>query len=134
MRFSALLSVTALFLLAGSASALEPSQIQRCWNLQPSHFSIGAKVEMRVTLDTGGSVTAADVLKYEPDSEEGRAVALSAARAAVSCGPYPGQHGEFYMTFTPDNSASSSVITMPDNADGTDSSLANDIQKIIDGK
>jgi len=130
----ALRSVTAVFLLAIPASALEPSRVQQCWNLQPEHFSIGAKVEMRIKLDTNGSVVAADVLRYEPDTDDGRAVALSAARAAVTCGPYPGESGEFHFTFTPDNSAESSVITLPDNADGTDNSLANEIQQLIDGK
>jgi hypothetical protein len=123
-----------VFLLATPASAIEPSRVQQCWNLQPEHFSIGAKVEMRIKLDANGSVVTADVLRYEPDSEDGRAVAMSAARAAVTCGPYPGESGEFYFTFTPDNSAESSVITLPDNADGTDNSLANEIQQLIDGK
>lgn len=126
--------VALLVLLSAPAAALEPSQIQRCWNLAPEHFSIGAKVEMRVELDGNGSVTSADVIRYEPDTDDGRQVALTAARAAVACGPYVGQSGEFYLTFTPDNSAATSVITMPDNADGTDNSLANEIQNIIDGQ
>lgn len=134
MIAATLRSVTAVLLLASPTLALEPARVQQCWNLQPQHFVIGAKVEMRVELDAKGAVVAADVLRYEPDNDEGRAVALAAARAAVTCGPYAGESGEFFFTFTPDNSAESSVITMPDNADGTDNSLANEIQQLIDGK
>lgn len=123
-----------LAMLSSPAFAIDPSQVQGCWDLQPRDFSIGAKAEMRIVLESDGRVKAVDVLRYEPDTEDGRRVALSAARAVTTCAPYIGQSGEFYMTFTPDNSASSSIITMPDNADGTDDSLANEIQKIIDGQ
>lgn len=116
------------------ALAIDATAVQRCWNLMPQDFSIDAKTEMRVELTSDGRVQAVDVLRYEPDTDDGRRVALSAARAVTACGPYIGQSGEFYMTFTPDNSASSSIITMPDNADGTDNSLANEIQKLIDGQ
>lgn len=129
--------VAASLLLATAtypAFAIDPEAVKSCWNLAPQDFSIGAQTEMRIELESDGRVKAVDVLRYEPDSEDGRRVALSAARAVTSCGPYVGESGEFFMTFTPDNSASSSVITMPDNADGTDDSLANEIQKLIDGK
>ena len=116
---------------AGSAVAIDPEVVKQCWNLMPQDFGIGAKAEMRVELESDGRVKAVDVLRYEPDTDDGRRVALSVARAVNACGPYIGESGEFHLTFTPDNSASSSVITMPDNADGTDNSLANEIQKII---
>lgn len=124
----------AVFAVASPAWAIDPEVVKQCWNLMPQDFSIGAKTEMRVELESDGRVKAVDVLRYEPDTEDGRRVALSAARAVTACGPYIGQSGEFYLTFTPDNSASSSVITMPDNADGTSNALANEIQKIISGQ
>lgn len=127
-------SALPFLLLATPAFAIDVERVKQCWVLLPQDFSIGAKAEMRIELESDGRIKAVDVLRYEPDSEDGRRVALSAARAVATCGPYPGQSGEFHMTFTPDNSASSSVISMPDNADGTDDSLANEIQKIIDGQ
>lgn len=129
--------VTATLLISMStapAFAIDPEVVKACWNLMPQDFAIGAQTEMKIELESDGRVKAVDVLRYEPDTEDGRRVALSAARAVTACGPYVGQSGEFYMTFTPDNSASSSIITMPDNGDGTDDALANEIQKIIDGQ
>jgi len=129
--------VTAALLISMSpapAFAIDPEVVKTCWNLAPNDFSIGARTEIRIELQANGVVKAIDVLRYEPDTEDGRRVALSAARAVTACGPYDGESGEFLITFTPDNSASSSIITMPDNAGGTDDSLANEIQKIIDGQ
>lgn len=73
-----------------------------CWSLMPTHFGIGAKVDLVATLDAG-RVVAVTVNGYEPDSEVGYEIAAEAVEAVEACGPYGELSGEFELVMDVDN-------------------------------
>lgn len=125
-------------LLTAPAMAFEASDALPCFNYLPMDMGIGAEAEINVMLDQYGIPTSIDVQRYQPDSEDGRRLALAAARAVQNCGPYPDSPSFWGVIWlgpeTARNPEPAPVITMPDNADGTDNSLANEIQRIIEGQ
>jgi hypothetical protein len=76
--------------LSGPAMALEPSDVQKCWNVMPSQMGIGAEVQIDIVLATDGSVSKAEITGYSPDNELGYDLARGAYRAVISCSPYVG--------------------------------------------
>ena len=122
-------------LLAQPAAAFDTSDVMPCFNFLPTDLGIGAEADLLVVLGDQGLVERIDVQRYRPDSEDGRRIAMAAARAVQACGPYVSGRMDAYLTIGPDTPTSGiSIITMPERADGLDDSLANDLQKIIEGQ
>ena len=136
MRCLAILA--AIVLSSAPAQAFQAADALPCFNFLPMDIGIGAEAEINVILDDHGLPTSIDVRWYQPDSEDGRRLAMAAAQAVQNCGPYtdsPSFWGTIWLgPETARNPEPQPVITMPDNADGTSDALANDILKIIEGK
>lgn len=118
-------------LLAQPAAAFDASDVMPCFNFLPGDVGMGAEADLMVVLGDQGVVERIDVQRYRPDSEDGRRIAMAAARAVQACGPYASGRVDVYLTIGPDTPSGESIITMPERADGLDDSLGNEIGKII---
>jgi hypothetical protein len=74
--------------LSGPAMALEPNDVQKCWNIMPTQIGIGAEVEIDIVLAADGSVSKAEITRYSPDNDLGYDLARGAYRAVIACSPY----------------------------------------------
>ncbi|WP_240233581.1 hypothetical protein [Devosia lacusdianchii] len=109
---------------------------QVSWCYSTDGVAPGTWAEIAVTFDAGGKPTAINVLRYQPDSDAGRSHARTVAEAIDECGPYLAGISDMTVVIGPQAAPkpAAPLITMPDNADGTSNSLANEIQKIIEGQ
>lgn len=63
-------------------------QASRCWNLPPQALDEEAVVKFDVDLDARGYVLGISVARYEPKTETGKTIVLSASQAIEQCAPY----------------------------------------------
>ncbi len=102
---------------AGAARADESvaRQASGCLVLLPVEVASQAIAEVQVALDANGIPTAIDVLRFEPENDQGREIALKAAEAIEACGPYRSTGKEETILIGPGvPPVKESVITMPD--------------------
>lgn len=111
------LTATMLALGISAASAFDGSQAAGCFNFLPSDVGSGAEAEISVKLDAVGMPTAIEVLRYTPDSDTGRRLAMAAAKAVEACGPYLDGGAGGVITMGPDveyPDAPGPLITLPE--------------------
>lgn len=129
-----------LLLIAQPATADDFALARRaasCFNFGPQDIGTGAEATISVGLGLNGLPTDIDVLRYTPDSDDGRRLAMLAAKAVQACGPYPEGMIGTVITMGPDvvyPEPDDALITMPDRADGLDTSLGDEMQRIINGQ
>lgn len=129
------------FLLIAQTATADDFALARhaasCFNFGPQDIGTGAEATISVGLGLNGLPTDIDVLRYTPDSDDGRRLAMLAAKAVQACGPYPEGMIGTVITMGPDvvyPKPDEALITMPDRADGLDTSLGDEMQRIIEGK
>ena len=128
-----------ILLIAQPASADDFALARRaasCFNVGPQDMGTGAEATILVNLAADGLPTDIDVLRYTPDSDDGRRLAILAAKAVLACGPYPVGVVGTVITMGPDvayPSPDDTLITLPDRADGLDDSLGEEMLRIING-
>jgi hypothetical protein len=115
-------------------------QAKACIHYRADDMRSAGWADLEIDMDSGGEVTAIRVLRYAPDSQEGRELAMIIAKGVQDCGLYfdpDGRPETVSIRLGPNISQpkpSPSIITMPDNADGTDNSLGDEMMRIINGK
>lgn len=132
-----IIGLVALALMAQPAIADDFALARRaamCFSFGPQDIGTGAEATIMVGVAADGTLTNIDVLRYTPDSDDGRRLAMAAAKAVEACGPYVEGTVGAVITMGPDvvyPDPSDALIRMPDRADGLDDSLGNDIKSII---
>lgn len=88
-RFVIVAIVAGLPGLAAAQESMTPSeQASRCWNVPSQAVDQSATMEFDVQLDEHGNVLDITVTRYQPQSDLGKVIVLSASRAIEQCAPY----------------------------------------------